>query len=419
MSIVAELAKEHEIAKAVDCPGCKVSTGVHCKPNHPKVGPCLGRLWLAKETEEMAGARGRGRPPKVNTQAEQLTTALDFVSSACGQHEFWHEHIRFGEGYVVAFNGQLAAGHPVVEELSCCPHLEKLKTAIAKCGKSLAITETPGGKLSIKGDKLNALVPCLPTEELPFTGPDQQVAVIGDVFKEAFRVCGALASEAATDVLAASLLLEANVCTGTNRHALLQFWHGVNLPPNMVLPKAFAQAIAKQSKAIVGFGFRWYSENDYTKVGRVTFHFEGGAWISTVCYADNWPNFSRAIGDGLPSSPIAPPAGLFEGMEAVAGFNDNGYVTFAEGKVQSHRSDLEGAQYDVPGLQGGSQFDSKLFLKVAPHIKTLDYTTHSDKALFFGGEPSNPIRGAIAGIVENSHGEREEDQPRAHEDSED
>lgn len=365
----------------------------------------------------MAGARGRGRPPKINTQAEQLSAALDFVSSACGQHEFWHEHVRFEGGFVVGFNGQLAAGHPVVEELSCCPHLDKLKVAIAKCGKSLAITQTQGGKLSIKGDKLNALVPCLPTEEMPTTGPDIQVAPIGDIFKEAFKVCGALASEAAADVLAASLKLEANVCTGTNRHALLQFWHGVNLPPNMVLPKAFAQAITKQSKAIVGFGFRWYSENDYSKVGRVTFHFEGGAWISTVCYADNWPDFGKAIGDNQPSSPVPPPAGLFEAMEAVAGFNDAGCVTFVDGKVQSHRSDLEGAQYDVPGLQGGGQFDAKLFLKVAPFIKTLDYTTNSEKALFFGGEPSNPIRGAIAGIRENSH--VEENQPRAHEDSED
>lgn len=356
----------------------------------------------------MAGARGRGRPPKVNTQAEQLTTALEFVSVACGQHEFWHEHVRFGSGYVVGFNGQLAAGHPIVEELSCCPHIDKLKTAIAKCGKSLAITQTPGGKLSIKGDKLNALVPCLPEEEIPSTGPDEQVCVISDIFKEAFKVCGSLASEAATDVLAASLLLEANVCTGTNRHALIQFWHGVNLPPNMVLPKAFAQAIAKQSKPIVGFGFRWYSEGDYSKVGRVTFHFEGGAWISSVCYADNWPNFSNAIGDGQAVSPIEPPAGLFEGMEVVAGFNENGCVTFADGKVQSHRSELEGAQYDVPGLQSGSQFDAKLFLKVAPHIKTLDYTTYSEKALFFGGEPANPIRGAIAGIRENSHSEERE-----------
>lgn len=367
----------------------------------------------------MAGARGRGRPPKVNTQAEQLSTALEFVSVACGEHEFWHKHVRFNNGQVVSFNGQLAAGHPVVEELSCCPHLAQLKTAIAKCGKSLAITQTPGGKLSIKGDKLNALVPCLPEEELPPNGPDQQVCAIGDVFKEAFKVCGALASEAATDVLAASLLLEANVCTGTNRHALLQFWHGVNLPPNMVLPKAFAQAVTKQAKPIVGFGFRWYAEGDFTKVGRVTFHFEGGGWISTVCYADNWPNFSNAIGDGLRSSPVAPPAGLFEGMEAVAGFNDNGCVTFADGKVQSHRSELEGAQYDVPGLQGGGQFDAKLFLKVAPYVKTLDYTSHDGKALFFGGEAPNLIRGAIAGIRENSHGDERKAEPEHNENADD
>lgn len=370
-----------------------------------RVEPIADFLAKLERFHEMAKAP-RGRPAKANTQAQELMAALEFVSVACGQHEFWHSHARLGGNFVVAFNGQLAAGHPIVEELECCPHIERLKSAIGKCGKSLSITQTAGGKLSIKGDKLNALVPCLPTADLPETAPDAPAGAIGDVFKEAFRVCGSLTTEAATEVIKASILLEANVCTGTNRHAIIQFWHGYNLPPNIVLPKAFTAAIAKQTKAITGFGFRWYDAEVCNKVGRLTFHFEGGAWISTVCYADDWPSLEAALAG--PASPVEPPAGLWEGMGAVADFNDISSCTLVDGKVQSHRSELEGAQYDVPGLQGGKQLDPAMMLKVAPHIKTWDYTTHPTKVLFFGGESANPVRGAVACIVENGHGEERE-----------
>jgi len=253
------------------------------------------------------------------------------------------------------------------------------------------ITQTPTGKLSIKGDKLNALVDCLSIEEMPLPTQDEPVATVGEVIKEAFKACSTLASEAADEVLKASLLLEANVCTGTNRHALLQFWHGVNLPPNMVIPKVFAMAVARQTKALTGFGFSW-----------LTFYFEGGCWISSLCYSDDWPSISTVWEQQSFPGPV--PVGLFEGVAAVSDFNENGWITFGVDKVQSHRSENEGAQYDVPGLMPGKQFAGKLLGQVAPFVKTIDLTTHADRLYFFGGEPATPIRGAVMGIVENSQG---------------
>lgn len=400
MSILAELAEDRAIAVNVDCPGCRAKAGIDCYPNEPRIGPCLGRLWKAEKGNEMA-SKPRGRPAKTNSQAEQLQAALSFISCASDDHDFWHKHVRLSGNFAIAFNGQMAAGHPIAEDLECCPHLERFQAAIAKCGKSLAITQTAGGKLSIKGDKLNALVDCLPAEDMPFVQPDAPVGQIGDVFKEAFRVCSTLASEAADEVLKASLLLEANVCTGTNRHALLQYYHGINMPPNMVLPKAFAMAVARQTKALTGFGFEWFNDA-CVKVRKVTFHFEGGAWISTLCYSDDWPSTAKVW--EAQAFPGEIPAGLFEGIAAVADFNEKGWITFGQGKVQSHRSDQHGAQYDVPGLQPGKQFAGKLLGQVAPFAKTVDLTTFSDRLYFFGGEAPNYIRGAVMGIVENSEG---------------
>lgn len=343
----------------------------------------------------MAAAR-KPRAKKVNSQAEQLSAALDFISVGMSNFEFWQQHVRLQNNYAVSFNSQIAAGHPIVEELNVNPHGPKMKAALNRCGKSLIIAETPGGKLSIKGEKLNALVDCLPEGDLPTIEPDQPHpnAFVTEKLKDALRVCSTLASEAAEEVVKASLLLEANTCTGTNKHAMLQYWHGVDLPPQIVIPKLFAIAVAKQAKLLTGLGFGW--NND--KVSSVTFWFEGGAWIKTLCYADGWPDVSRILNVETRPGPV--PTGLFEAVAAVAEFRESGSVVFAEGQVQSHYSTEEGAQYAVPKLQGGKQFAGRLMAQVAPYVKSLDYTTHADRMFFFGGDEINPIRGVVMGIVE-------------------
>lgn len=343
---------------------------------------------------EMAGARGRGRPSKP-TQAQQLLEALDFVSHGTGEVEDWHKYVRLSGNMAVTSNGQIAAGHPIVEELTLCPQLERLRNALKRCGKTLVISETPSGQLSVKGDKLRALVPAVANlQELPFVQPDPPIAIVTDILKEAFKVCGAISSEAADNVVEASLLLEANTCTsiGKRKAVMLQYWHGIDLPPHMVIPKVFAQAVASQSKALTGFGFSWRGQ----EVGSVTFWFDGGSWIKTQCYSDRWPNISPVI--DVQSFPAELPDGLFDAVEAVMKFNDDEHIVLAENMVMSHESDNTGAQYEVKGLQGGKKFDGKLLKAIAGHVKSIDLTTLPDRAFFFGGEPANPIRGVIMGL---------------------
>jgi hypothetical protein len=355
----------------------------------------VNEYWCELERKvEMAGARGRGRPTKP-TQAQQLLEALDFIKDGSGDVLDWHKYVRLSGNMAISFNGQMAAGHPIAEEVALCPQLGKLTDALKRCGKSLVISETPNGALSIKGDKLRALVPALKdSAELPTVVPDPPIAVIGDIIKEAFKVCGSLSSEAGERMVEATLLLEANTCTsiGKGVQTMLQFWHGIDLPPHMVIPKAFAAAVAKQSKPLTGFGFSWRG----SEVGSVTFWFDGGSWIKTQTYQDKWPDISRII--DVQSYPVEVLSGLFDAVEAVTHFNDDGHIVFAEGKVMSHESDGIGAQYEVAGLQGGKKFNGKFMKMVAGHVKSIDLTTYPDKAFFFGGEPTNPIRGVIMGL---------------------
>jgi hypothetical protein len=336
------------------------------------------------EWERQLMARGRKR--EATSQAANLVKALNFVKVGTSEVEEYMKFVRLQNNFAITFNGQISAGHPIAEELSVCPQLDKLLHALNRCGSSLVISETPTRQLSVKGDKLRAIIQCHSTA-LPDSAPDQPCAVIDDRIKDALRVCGTLASEAGQRVIEASLLLEANVCTGTNGAAILQYWHGIDLPPQIVLPKVFCEAVAGVDSKLTGFGFKW--SDDLSKVSSVTFWFDGGAWIKTQCYADRWPDVSKVL--NVESSPTDVLTGLVEAIEAVSHFNDDGYVVFREGKVCSHEVEDVGAEYEVAGLQGGKKFAGKLAKQVMPFVKRIDLATYHDRAIIFGDN----VRGAI------------------------
>lgn len=359
--------------------------------------------WDIQERIDDMAETGRGRPKKP-TQTSLLLDALTFIEPGVADtdNQPWHSYVRLHGNMAVAYSTQIAAGHPIAEELTLSPKWDKLKLALSKADKSLVIAETPGGQLSISGQsktgKMRALVPCMSPNDMPPVQPDQPCAQIGNILREAFKVCGVFTSEAARNVHEASLLLEANVCTGTNGHCLLQFWHGINLPPLIVLPKLFTQAIVKTTKDITGFGFTW--NHDGTKVASFTVWFDGGGWIKTQCYEDNWPNVSSVI--DVQTFPVECPAQMFEAIDAVAKFNDEGKVSFGKDKIMSHNNLAEGAQFDVKGIEPGKTFNGKYLKAITPYVKTIDMTTFQDRIFFYGGEPANPVRGAIMGIFEGA-----------------
>lgn len=327
--------------------------------------------------------KGVAKEPAQASQAEALEAALTFVSPVENNLNDFSEFVNLVGGSAVMYNGQFAAGHPIEEALSVAAHLSKLRAALKRCGKSLAITETEAGQLAIKGDKLRAIVPCVEPESLAQMQPDQPL-MTGDfeVLKESFKICGVLAKEAGTRVVEASLLLEANTCTGTDGAVMLQHWHGIaGLPPAIVLPKLFTQSVAACPKKITGLGGYWDGE----KMGSFTVWFEDGAWMKTQCYNDRWPDISGLL--DVPSQPVPVPAGLFEAVEAVKEFieGEAKAVFLKNGMVMSHGSTEVGAQYIVPDLVVEKKFNHEFLKRISPYAETMDFSTYDDRSHFFGG----------------------------------
>lgn len=338
------------------------------------------------EERNMGRKPGSTNKPKV---ISELANALAFVQVACIKSDKdFQEHVSLNNNFCIATDGQISAGYPIAEELTCYPNFALLKQALSKCGKSLAITELDTDRLSIKGDSLRAIVPCLDAGAWPGAEPDPIRGPIGEPLRAAMATAALLASEAAERVFEASILLEANQVTGTNGHAIIQVWHGMAFPitKGFVIPKLFVQAICKTKAVPVAIGVP-------NELNSITFYFEGGSWIKTLLYADEYPETERIVGETQLPLPI--PEKFFEGVDAVKDFNENEFIILGDNLISSHESSDIGAQFDVPGVQAGKTLSGKYLKLFAPIMKTMDYTTYEHKIMFTG----EMVRGSLASIV--------------------
>lgn len=299
----------------------------------------------------------------------------------------YQQYIRLIAGSCIAFDGVIAAGFPIEEELTLAPHAGRLVAALDKCGLELTIAELPTGNLSIKGGKLRAVVPCAaPSLLLPPVMPDPNIAVVNDSLKEGFKALGVLASDRAETMVEAALLLQANSMVSTNRLVMMEYWHGIDLPPAMVIPKAFAKAVSDCPYSLVGFGYGPSS---------ITLWFDNGAWMKTQLYIEKYPDYGKIM--NVDNFPVICPDGIWEALEAVKSFVDNDTIFLTTGMVATSADNdgSPGAGHECDGLEikGRRIFAPSLLRLIKNHCEVIDFNTHHDRAVFFGGN----VRGVIMG----------------------
>jgi len=316
-----------------------------------------------------------------------LLQALEFVSCVSDKLGAPHEtHVGLRNKWAIAFNGIVAAGSPIPEDIYAYPHTLLLLEALSKCDENYSITQL-AGSLSIKAGKFKAEIPCLDPVLMPEAFPDPQIVGITNKFKEAVDAVGVLASENAQHVLTASVLMNGSTVISTNRVMLLEYWHGLDLPPNVPLPKEFVKALTKQKKNLTGFGFSKSS---------ATFWFEDGCWMRTQLYADEWPDVSRILNRDANLWSIDP--NFFKALDSVAPFSDDGNVYSRLNLLCSHADEGKGATYECSGIPAGFVYPIKQLMIMKPYVKNIDYMANglhdSSYCLYFVGDT---MRGVISG----------------------
>lgn len=328
----------------------------------------------------------RARKPKVDkvSPAAGLLAAIKFVSVAqkkIGTTE--QQYCIVSNNWVAATNGVITAAAKIEEDLSACPHTFRMIDALSKCGSELGIVQHSEHALSIKSGPFIGQVPCVSFDELSVNGPDPMCATIDDKVKAALGIVMCMANEGAAQAYAASVLLQAGSAVATNGFALLEAWHGHDLPSNMLVPRSAAQAIAKCPKALVGFGYSGAS---------ATFYFEDGSFIKTQLYAEQYPNYQTQLEvQGL--NPWALPEEFFIGVRAIHSFSENGVVYFNTAGVYSQTFEPEASTYKVAGLPEGLAYNAAYLIMFESHMQKVHFDLESKRVYFFGDN----VRGVLAG----------------------
>lgn len=328
------------------------------------------------------------RSKSVSAPANALLEALTFCSVVSEKVGAAYEtHIGLRNNWAIAFNGIVAAGAPIPNDLTCHPHTLLLIEALSKCDDSFSLTQLDNGRLSIKSGKFKAVVPCLDPALMQSASPDPMIVGITNKFKEAVEAVGVLASENAQHVLTASVLMNGPSVISTNRVMLMEAWHGLDLPPNVPLPKQFVAALVKQKKNLVGFGYSNCS---------ATFYFEDGCWLRTQLYSDEWPDVSRILNREANLWSIDP--GFFKSLEAVMPFSEDGNIYSDTNLLKSHPDDGVGATFECNGVPKGFVYPAKQLMLMKPYCKKIDYMASgihdSSYCLVFEGDT---CRGVISG----------------------
>jgi hypothetical protein len=328
--------------------------------------------------------RSKSSPAPTN----QLLSALEFCS--CVSEKLgapFETHVGLRGNWAIAFNGVVAAGAPIAEDIVAYPHTLLLVEALSRCDENFSLTQLDNGRLSIKSGKFKAVVPCLDPDLMQTAVPDPMIVGITNKFKEAVEAVGVLASENAQHVLTASVLMNGQSVVSTNRVMILEMWHGLDLPPNIPLPKQFVAALVKQKKNLTGFGFSSCS---------ATFYFEDGCWLRTQLYSDEWPDVSSILERQANLWSIDP--NFFKSLEAVMPFSEDGNIYSDTNLLKSHADEGVGATFECAGIPKGFVYPAKQLMLMKPYVQKIDYMADggakASYCLVFQGEC---LRGVISG----------------------
>jgi hypothetical protein len=303
----------------------------------------------------------RKAKPDIGNRSK-LVDALSFVSVAdTGKDADKFAYVTISDGYARAANDVFAIGTPVEVELELCLHGAKLKAALEHCGQNFQLTQLDGSSVSVKSEKFRATIPCIDAKLLPAYDPDPPCGTMTDSVKNCFSLLHKLITEKTDRVIDHGLHLRANTGIATNGGLLFEYFHGHDLPPDLVIPKATVLVVSKIKQQITTFGF---SKNS------ITFWFADSSYLRSKLLIDKYPQTDRLfrVGDGSGAVPL--PVEFFTGLDAIDKFAENDSVYFSKSHVTTHPSLQIGASYKVDGLPDGHCF-SLLYWKQLRDLATM------------------------------------------------
>lgn len=330
--------------------------------------------------------RTTANKPTGNTFAD----ALRFASLILKDHGTIGEtHVKIDGNWITSYNGIIATGQRYDTHIKACPQIKLATEALSKCGQTIAIA-VDNNRLLIKSDRFKAAIPCVDPTLLEWPVPDPQCAIIDDSLKTAFEIAGLLQTDNAQTIYGASILMNGpSLISSLSGQMLIEYWHGIDLPYGLAIPKALIAPLSKINKKLIGLGFSAWS---------ITFYFEDESWIKSQLYSEQWPEI-RHIFDCTVNMQQFPDE-FWSALDAIAPFSD-GLCYARNGKLHSHPQDGAGAEFELPGYTGSWCYSVRLLAFLKAFATHVDFQAQSANGpvLYAMGKQA---RAVIAGVRDGS-----------------
>ena len=284
-----------------------------------------------------------------------LSHALDHVVIAASGPASFAPYCHFQPGWLVGYDGVIAAGARVTEHIPAAPNTDLFRHAVARAGNPYSITVLPAGDIVVRGHRVRATIPCLALTEIPNVLPDVPQRAVNEHFRRALLDCSKLTTNKAVSIIAAALFVKHNSVVASDGPTIIESWHGCELGSSFLLPREFADSVGKVKHMPTSFGF-----------GAETFTvwFGDDYWLRTNVYKATYPDtdvhFAYMQSCATELRPIPPD--MLGAIETLKPFRESDYLTLTDTGLNTS-SELTGASatfehymtyrgpYPTPGLR--------------------------------------------------------------------
>lgn len=320
-----------------------------------------------------------------------MLTDLKFCMGAVAKKDLVPamKHFNITDGFVRSYNGIVGLCAPISCDIDCNPRADALYNAIENCGEVIALSMTPGGKLSVKSGKFRSLVPCI-EDTVEHPQPEGlDIDINGAGLIQAFKILEPIIGDDAARPWQAGVLLKNGCAYATNNVVAVEYWVGsdfgfgttANIP---------AQAIREVLRVGEEPTHLQIAENT------VTFHYASGRWIRTQLLSTEWPDFQALLNPGLQCNHTEIEPAVWEACERLKKFTDakmGDAIYFEGGEAFTHRDREQGSSYLCESVRWTGIYNRVMLSLIQPLATTADFTTWPKPAFFFGDR----LRGAIVG----------------------
>lgn len=320
-----------------------------------------------------------------------MLDALRFVATAVAKKDFVQEltHFKIKDGRVTGFNGIIALSSDIDVDLDIQPHAGKLLAAVKACPGTIALNMTPAGKLAVRSGSFKSFVDCLHEDDALFVYPEGDSIELGPNFVDGLAALAPVMGVDASRPWAMGIKLQGQSMFATNNVMLAEYWHGTDIPLDIVIPAMAVNEILRIGDAPTRVQITdrsisfWFGESRWMRSALL----EGGIWPT-----DKMAQIlAMSTGEQLPF-----PAGFFDGVNTLKPFlGETGSVYILPDALLTSKHEGEGSSVDVAtvGITEMQAYHHQQLVILSEVAETIDWTAYPRPCMFQGDR----LRGALVG----------------------